>query len=42
MVVSPDGNNVYVIGSSDDAIAEFTRNADGSLTRARLHRRHQR
>ncbi len=32
VVVSPDGNNVYVIGSSDDAISEFTRNADGSLT----------
>ena len=32
VVVSPDGNNVYAIGSSDDAIAEFTRNADGSLT----------
>src|ERR1700733_4505705 len=34
VVVSPDGNNVYAIGSSDDAIAEFTRNADGSLTQA--------
>jgi DNA-binding beta-propeller fold protein YncE len=32
VAVSPDGQNVYVIGASDDAIAEFTRNADGSLT----------
>lgn len=26
------GKDVYVVGSSDDAIAEFERNADGSLT----------
>ncbi len=32
VAVSPDGQNVYVIGANDDAIAEFTRNADGSLT----------
>ena len=32
-MVSPDGgNNVYAIGSQDEAIAEFARNADGSLT----------
>ena len=31
-VVSPDGKNVYVVGSQDDSIAEFARNADGSLT----------
>jgi 6-phosphogluconolactonase (cycloisomerase 2 family) len=31
VVVSPDGKNVYVIGGSDDAIAEFARDADGSL-----------
>ena len=31
-VVSPDGKNVYVIGSQDDSIAEFARSADGSLT----------
>ena len=35
--VSPDGANVYVAASADDcgcraAVAEFTRNADGSLT----------
>src|ERR1700744_6415707 len=32
VVVSPDGKNVYVVGSQDDSIAEFARNADGSLT----------
>ena len=32
IVVSPDGANVYVLSSSDDAITEFARNADGSLT----------
>ena len=32
VAVSPDGKNVYVIGNTDDAIAEFSRNADGSLT----------
>ena len=32
VVVSPDGKNVYAIGLGDDAIAEFTRAADGSLT----------
>ncbi len=32
VAVSPDGQNVYVAGSTDDAIAEFTRNADGTLT----------
>src|ERR1700759_2599196 len=31
VVVSPDGKNVYVVGSQDDSIAEFARNADGSL-----------
>ena len=32
VVVSPDGKNVYVASHEDDAIAEFARNADGSLT----------
>jgi 6-phosphogluconolactonase (cycloisomerase 2 family) len=32
VAVSPDGKNVYVLGSGDEAIAEFTRSADGSLT----------
>jgi DNA-binding beta-propeller fold protein YncE len=32
IAISPDGNNVYVIGSTDEAIAEFKRNANGSLT----------
>ena len=32
MVVSPDGNNVYVASLEDEAITEFARNADGSLT----------
>jgi DNA-binding beta-propeller fold protein YncE len=32
VVVSPNGKNVYVVSSSDGAIAEFTRNANGSLT----------
>ena len=32
VVVSPDGKNVYAIGLGDDAIAEFTRGAGGSLT----------
>ncbi len=32
IVASRDGTNVYVIGSADDAVAEFARNADGSLT----------
>ena len=31
MATSPDGKNVYAIGFSDEAIAEFTRNPDGSL-----------
>ena len=31
-VVSPDGKNVYVASTTDDAIAEFARNTDGSLT----------
>ena len=31
LAVTPDGQNVYVIGESDDAIAEFTRNSNGSL-----------
>jgi DNA-binding beta-propeller fold protein YncE len=32
VVISPDGKNVYVIATDDDSIAEFARNADGSLT----------
>ena len=32
VAVSPDGKNVYAIAFDDDAIAEFTRNPDGSLT----------
>jgi hypothetical protein len=32
VAVSPDGQNVYVLGQNDDAIAEFTRNTDGSLS----------
>jgi len=32
VVVSPNGQNVYAIGEQDQAIAEFTRNSDGSLT----------
>jgi len=32
VAVSPDGKNVYVLGENDDAIAEFSRSADGSLT----------
>lgn len=32
VAVSPDGKNVYVLSSEDESIAEFTRNADGSLT----------
>jgi DNA-binding beta-propeller fold protein YncE len=31
-VVSPDGKHVYVSSPNDDAIAEFSRNADGSLS----------
>ena len=30
--VSPDGGNVYVAAGNDDAIAEFTRTTDGSLS----------
>jgi DNA-binding beta-propeller fold protein YncE len=30
--VSPDGQNVYVAGTNDDAIAVFARNPDGSLS----------
>jgi DNA-binding beta-propeller fold protein YncE len=32
VAVSPDGQNVYVTSPTDEAVAEFTRNADGSLT----------
>lgn len=35
MAISPDGNNVYVVGTDNNNIgdiAEFARNADGSLT----------
>ncbi len=32
VVVSPRGENVYVVGSNDEAIAEFARDADGALT----------
>ena len=32
VAVSPDNKDVYVISSNDDAIAEFSRGADGSLT----------
>ena len=32
VVVSPDGENVYVASMTDDAVAEFARGADGSLT----------
>ena len=32
VAISPDGKNVYAIGFSDEAVAEFTRNSDGSLT----------
>jgi hypothetical protein len=32
VAVTPDDKNVYVISAGDDAIAEFTRNADGTLT----------
>jgi DNA-binding beta-propeller fold protein YncE len=31
VVVSPDGKNVYAVGTTDDAIAEFARSANGSL-----------
>jgi DNA-binding beta-propeller fold protein YncE len=31
VAVSPDGQNVYVMSTDDESIAEFTRNADGSL-----------
>jgi 6-phosphogluconolactonase (cycloisomerase 2 family) len=31
VAVSPDGKNVYVLGSGDEAIAEFTRKSDGTL-----------
>ena len=31
VAVSPDNQNVYVLGENDDAIAEFARNSDGSL-----------
>ena len=34
VAVSPDGQNVYVLGADDDAIAEFGRNDDGSLSEA--------
>jgi 6-phosphogluconolactonase (cycloisomerase 2 family) len=32
VAMSPDGKSVYVLGYNDAAIAEFQRNADGSLT----------
>ena len=32
VAVSPDGQNVYVLGEEDDAIAEFARGSDGSLS----------
>ena len=32
VAVSPDGRNVYVVGSSDDSISEFARSADGTLS----------
>jgi Divergent InlB B-repeat domain len=32
VVVSPNGDYVYAIGNDDDAIAEFARGTDGSLT----------
>ncbi len=32
VAVSPDGRNVYVTGSNDEAVAEFARGADGTLT----------
>ncbi len=32
VVVSPDGQDVYVADRFDDSISEFARNADGSLT----------
>lgn len=32
VAVSPDGENAYVVGSSSNAVATFTRNADGTLT----------
>lgn len=32
IAVSPDGKNVYVAAENSDAIAEFARSADGSLT----------
>lgn len=32
VAVSPDGQNVYVLSYEDEAIDEFTRNGDGSLT----------
>ena len=41
VVVSPNGKNVYAIGQEDDAVAEFTRNSDGSLTFLGCHRRRQ-
>ena len=31
VAVSPDGNNVYVTGNSEDGIATFDRNPDGTL-----------
>jgi len=39
VAVSPDGNHVYVVGSLDDAIAVFSRNAStGALTFVELER----
>ena len=32
VAVSPDGQSVYVLGTSDNAVVEFARNSDGSLT----------
>lgn len=32
VTVSPDGKNVYAIGPGDDAVAEFSRDSNGSLT----------
>ena len=39
IIISPDGNNAYAVGTADDALVTFQRNnSDGTLTYMGLHR----
>src|SRR5689334_7082579 len=38
VAVSPDGRNVYAIGTAGDAVAVFTRDGTGALSQLEVHK----